>query len=344
MDLAVPGYAFGRRERRLLLHRFRRRERARAGVLEAVAFDNFTSQDFNATTWAVTKPAHVADGELVFVILNIDGSGTVNTVPTGWALIGTAQAASTDSELRVYWKVAASEGASWSWVWAATETGTAEVVTYTGAHATTPIDSSAQGSASGTTIAAGALTAGVNDCMYMAVYGSDPVAGQSMTDDASPDGTERIDDINGTDSWIGMQDFLQGTAAAVTLEAVMTNSDTYSWFLVAIKPAAGGQTVALNRATETNTARAFGRLKTKALGRASETDTARPITRSGQRIPLSRASETNTARPLAWAPKNRLLNRAAETNTARALTAFLSSGGASVLISLRRRRGQAGQP
>lgn len=212
----------------------------------AVAFDNATNpgQDFNLATWAVTKPAFVGDGDLMLCAHIIDGSGTINSTPSGWNLIGAAQASATDAELRVWWKVASSEGASWSWVYAAVETGTAAVVTFTGAHATTPIGTSngtdyTQGQlASGTAVAAGPITPPVNNCAVIAFYGSDPTAGQAMTDDASPDGLEIIDDINGTNAWIGAQYFLQGTAAAITLDATMVNSDSYAWVIAAIRPAA----------------------------------------------------------------------------------------------------------
>lgn len=219
----------------------------------AVAFDEATNpgQDFNSATWAVTKPAFVADGDLMVCAHILDGSATLNTTPAGWNIIGAEQAAATDSQLRVWWKIASSEGASWSWVYAASETGTAATLAFTGHHATTPIGSTINvdylhgQEGFDDLVPAGPITPPVDNCMIVAIYGSDPTAGQAMTDDASPDGVERVDDINGTNAWIGAQTFLQGTAAAVTLEATMVNSDAYAWSIFAIRPAAGAAAASL---------------------------------------------------------------------------------------------------
>jgi hypothetical protein len=87
------------------------------------------------------------------------------------------------------------------------------------------------------------------------------------------------------------------------------------------------KTAALARAADTETARTLALAKTLLLGRATETDSARTLAASDV-IALSRASETSTARALTVS-KTLALGRAIETGTARRLTV---TGGVSTTI------------
>lgn len=91
-----------------------------------------------------------------------------------------------------------------------------------------------------------------------------------------------------------------------------------------ILPAATGgtQTVAVNRATETDTSQAIARAKAKASGQAAETDTARPIAHAKTRV-VGLASETDSSGVLT---RPGILNRALETSTARALASAKAKG------------------
>ena len=106
---------------------------------------------------------------------------------------------------------------------------------------------------------------------------------------------------------------------------------TYAGDAYAAAPYAGtgggsGQTITLNRATETDTARPLQVDQAITLGRATETDTARPLTVvTGSAIDLNRAAETDAARALtALVGTTATLGRAVSTETARAFT--LGSG------------------
>ena len=79
----------------------------------------------------------------------------------------------------------------------------------------------------------------------------------------------------------------------------------------------------MNRATETDSARALSPSKTLALGRATEIDVARPISLTTFE-PLGRATETGNARGLT-AAKSVALGRSAQADAARLLAASKTS-------------------
>lgn len=207
-----------------------------------ISFDSSTGQFFTSNTnWVFSKPGHVHDGDLMIVAVVCDGSGVLTSVPSGWTQIGSTVSGAGDSELRVYYKVANSEPSSWTWVWNANEIGQIELTTYTGQHPEVPIgvtineDYLSGTIASGTDIDAGPITPPENNCMIVAVMGTDPGGSPSMTSVAPA--IPRVDRINGATSWVGVTEYLQENAAPITLEAIMTAPDPYNWNIFAIRPA-----------------------------------------------------------------------------------------------------------
>lgn len=89
--------------------------------------------------------------------------------------------------------------------------------------------------------------------------------------------------------------------------------------IVCYEVSAGGQSVAVGQASETDAARAMTRAKRKGFVQASETDAARAIT-PRRTYALGQAAETESARVITWSPKNRLIGQASETDSARAIT------------------------
>lgn len=79
----------------------------------------------------------------------------------------------------------------------------------------------------------------------------------------------------------------------------------------------GGQVVAVNTATETDTAIAVGRAKTRATGTAAETDAAQPVGRA-KRLSVATAAATEAALPIV-AVKTRAVGLASETDTVSAI-------------------------
>jgi hypothetical protein len=91
---------------------------------------------------------------------------------------------------------------------------------------------------------------------------------------------------------------------------------TYSIISIREQDAAAGQTVAVNTVTETDTALAIGRIKTKAVGTVTETDTAVTISASKVRV-IGTVVETDTAITLGI---KKGVNTVVETDTALPIT------------------------
>jgi hypothetical protein len=70
------------------------------------------------TSATVTKSAAVQNGDLLIASIAVRSLGAeVITAPTGWTEIQQTLYNSSGSEFITYWKIAASEGASWVWTW-----------------------------------------------------------------------------------------------------------------------------------------------------------------------------------------------------------------------------------
>lgn len=68
-----------------------------------------------ATTITITKPTGTADGDLLVAAIGFEsGSATVNSVPSGWNVLQTL-ARGGNGTITTFYKIAASEGASWQW-------------------------------------------------------------------------------------------------------------------------------------------------------------------------------------------------------------------------------------
>lgn len=92
------------------------------------------------TNSTVTKPAGTTNGDVMIAQMYIESTSTV-TPPTGWTELTGSPVVGTNNDTRFYWKIAASEGASWTWTHASAWTGM-NVSLYSGGDGTTPLDPS----------------------------------------------------------------------------------------------------------------------------------------------------------------------------------------------------------
>lgn len=139
---------------------------------------NFTSNFFyratgvynsaGSTTAVVVKPSGTVDGDLIFVTIQRAAAVNPSSVPAGWTLIR-SNLATYGSWL--YYKVASSEGASWTWTWAASAKTMGRAHSfYGGFNTSTPIQSSTvpySGTASATAINIPTLTTSSNNTISL---------------------------------------------------------------------------------------------------------------------------------------------------------------------------------
>ncbi len=121
-----------------------------------------------STSAVVVKPAGTVDGDLIFVTIQRAAAVDPSSVPTGWTLV---QSKLASYGCWVYYKIASSEGASWTWTWAASARTMGRAHSFYGSYNTSsPIQSSTEpysGTASGTAIDIPTLTTSSNNTMSL---------------------------------------------------------------------------------------------------------------------------------------------------------------------------------
>lgn len=121
-----------------------------------------------STTAVVAKPTGTVDGDLIFVTIQRAAAVNPSSVPTGWNLVKSNLATYGSW---VYYKIASSEGASWTWTWAARAKTMGRAHSfYGGFNTSTPIQSSTvpySGTASATAIDIPTLTTSSNNTISL---------------------------------------------------------------------------------------------------------------------------------------------------------------------------------
>jgi hypothetical protein len=198
--------------------------------------------DTNTASPVVTKPSGVVDGDFILVAVTTDATHVINTVIDGWTQIGTAQDASTDSTTSIFYKIASSEGASWTFtnLFVDTEAWSGVVIAYSGVNPTTPLDVAVvQGSeTANTTFSTDAITPTSNNAMIVSIWGVDASEDYEGTPDSDPACTERAEYQNtaGNYGWTYIQEHKQTTAAEEIHDLTINVSDLMSWFIIALRP------------------------------------------------------------------------------------------------------------
>lgn len=89
-----------------------------AGGISTPAFraDNQTAPGVRSTL-TISKPAGAIDNDLLVAAIVVDSNTTAAiTAPAGWALIQDTLFNASAKHYSTFWKIAASEGASWDWL------------------------------------------------------------------------------------------------------------------------------------------------------------------------------------------------------------------------------------
>jgi hypothetical protein len=208
-----------------------------------VAFRGVDHASFTSAAPTVNKPSGVVDGDLMLMWVVTTTNHTIANTPTGWTLIGT-QSGTSDQSTSVFWRVASGEGASYTFnspgnLLSASDTGKIAIIAYSGVDNASPINQSAANSESLTsTPTPPSITPSVDNCMIVHLLGQDPPGGgSSLSPDTSPVATERIEEYNGAAAGVYAQDYLQGSAAEIALNATCSTSDSFDNFNIALKPA-----------------------------------------------------------------------------------------------------------
>jgi len=217
-----------------------------------IALVNTATATASATSITVSVPSGVSNGNVMLAQIGFKGGNSVTvTDPSGWTFIRQENGNSTGIGVRLYYRVASSEPASYKWTFSASEAATAGIAAYSGVSTTNPIDASsgAGSSANGTSITAPAVTTTAPNDMVVGFFSTGK--NQVIT---QPSGmTEHWDVTPGSAIESETADVLQASAGSSGSKTA-TVSGSASWVgqLVALLPACAGGSLSMSVPSSTS--------------------------------------------------------------------------------------------
>lgn len=198
-----------------------------------------------ANSVVVNKPTGTVDGDVMIAVFN-HATGTTDmalTAPAGWTVIGTA-GINGDLNGKAWYKVASSEGASYTFTSSTSNDGVIMIASYSGVNTTTPINTSAQNYPAATSATCSiAVTTTAANCMLVMIAIADTAAAETMTWTGS---MTEFQDGTYAATFLVMAGAQEQTTTATTYTRVATKSGTarrLSGHLIALNEAAAGGTV-----------------------------------------------------------------------------------------------------
>ncbi len=192
----------------------------------------------------VAKPTGTVNGDILFCLISC-GAPTVDSVPSGWTLLGEYYNAGAYDRYYLYYKIASSEPASWTWSFSTSVTVRAVCSCYTGGDfdPADPIDvvSNTSYRTLGTAVRAASMT--VSAANSPLVFWAAGVSGTSKTftkPSVPTTGWVEDDDVGSTDSsrWLEICSMVwSGSGATGTMEATLSAQlEQKHAFAVALNP------------------------------------------------------------------------------------------------------------
>ncbi len=185
------------------------------------------------TNLVINVPAGTANGD-VMVAFVLTGTAVTPAVQASWT---TLDSQNTGPTVISFYRIASSEPASYTFTVDSTNTSWGTIVTYSGTHATTPINKHAAFNrlTSTTNITGTTITPDVNNCMILWLGAAGTAT--SITKPASY--TDRVSNV--TSSGTDIAELLQTSAAATgSITGTGSTSTNTDGSLIALAPAAGG--------------------------------------------------------------------------------------------------------
>ncbi len=180
-----------------------------------------TVNNTSSSSAVLNKPAGTADGDVLIVAIAYNTGMTISP-PAGWThLYG--QSSAQAQKMDTYYKVAASEGASWTWTFTGGPGGNSGVVVgYSGCNAT-PVDTSAQGTdATNPTTSLIAPTVTPTKATDMLVCLVNSVSGASSPTFTAPTGMTLRTNVTGASTYV------IGTAELQLASSSATGTETFT--------------------------------------------------------------------------------------------------------------------
>ncbi len=204
------------------------------------------------------KPTGTADNDIMFAALKFVNTASVSSPPSGWASLGTINDAGTSGTImQVYWKLAASEGASYTFgLSAATRVGITIATYRSGFDTADPIDGSSNGTYfnNDTTLRATTVTVSANDSAAIFLGGIHNSSALTFT---APTGFAEDVDTGGNDLGRFYRTVCNGeldAGASGSIDATISSAIAAKYaFLVVLNPASGDPAPSITDVDEDNT-------------------------------------------------------------------------------------------
>lgn len=219
----------------------------------AVTFGSSSTASHSSTyvsSLSINKPASTANGDLLILAVETSPtsqSGPTVTAPSGWtAVSGSPYVGSTGSALWVWYKIASSEGASYSLSFSPTiDDVTALIARYTGVDNTSPITNTGSTTASSVTSKAVAAPTGIGTGgASVMIGGARPDAGTANLTITMP-GTSRVASFyasaGSSDYGAGMA--LSDSTATASGNMTVNHASEVSEYTLVLNAASGGTAV-----------------------------------------------------------------------------------------------------
>lgn len=201
----------------------------------------------SASTATINKPTGTVDNDIMFAILKRIDNTDPTTVPSGWTVLATNLVGGGNS-LWMYYRVAASEGASYDWVWAVAGRCGGSIYTYrSGFNTANPVDvvSNTAYTTSNTTVRAASMTvsAANSTLVFFGAFHSASAGSFTVTPTVPTTFTKDsdTDDLNSRFGRSAMSVVWSSSGTTGDMDATidLTLADKHA-FAVALNPAAGG--------------------------------------------------------------------------------------------------------
>ncbi len=181
-----------------------------------------------STSLSITKPAGVAQGDVMLATITATGNGAV-TAPSGWTVVKNTTQGTTLRQA-VYYKVAgAGEGASYSWGLGTSRSTSGGIVDYSGVNQTAPIDATATATAtSGNAVAPSVTTSAASDQVVASVSFA---TATTVAPDATT--TEKYDASSASTTGEAA-DFIQATAGTTTAKTAEPTASGSAWIAATV--------------------------------------------------------------------------------------------------------------
>lgn len=258
----------------------------------AVAYRSSTSANKVASSGqnlVLNVPAGTVDGD-VMVAYVLTATGTTAATQASWTALDNQTGGPTAAS---FYRIASSEPASYTFTVVDAQSSNGLIVTYSGTHATTPINQhSAWNRLTSTANAtANTVTPSVDNCMILYLAG----AGTSTAITPPAGYTERVDFVVASTANVELAELLQTSAAATgNKTGTASGSTNTQGSLIALAPAAGGSAPANTVAPVASGTATVG--STVSVTNGTWTDNGSPtFTYQWQRDLLGNASYSNIA-------------------------------------------------